>query len=200
MSVATILALAALFSSCYQSEISPAMAPSPQYQEPLPNQGAIAESENGSSQLPVTPVEELHTTGTAPDVDIKQYRLTIEGLVDSPLTLTYELLLKYPTVTDVVLLECPDYFVDNAEWTGVPLSILLTEASIKQRASWISSYGLDGYRSILSLEEVRQADVFLAYLVNGQTLPKEHGFPVRMVVRGQPGNKWVKWLERIEVE
>ncbi len=74
-----------------------------------------------NSKYEVTPVDELHTTGNPRQVDISEYRLVVDGLVDHPLSLSYEDLLKYPAVTETVLLICPDFFVDNAEWTGVPL-------------------------------------------------------------------------------
>ena len=152
-----------------------------------------------NSKLPITPLEGLNVTGHAPEVNIKKYSLTIDGLVDTPLTLTYEALIQYPTVTEVVLLICPGVFADNAEWTGVEVATLLTEAGIKSQASQVTFYALDGYNRSLSLEEAQREGVFLAYTVNGQILPKEHGYPLRLVVEGQSGSRWVKWVERIEV-
>jgi len=71
-----------------------------------------------NSELPITPVDELHTTQPeSVEVDIEQYRLTIDGVVENPLTLTYQEILTYPTVTEVVLLICPAFFADNAEWS-----------------------------------------------------------------------------------
>ncbi|MFC1944440.1 hypothetical protein ACFLX5_02965 [Chloroflexota bacterium] len=55
----------------------------------------------------LTPVEELHITGSPPDVDISEYRLITDGLVEPPLALTYEQVMDYPTVTEAVLLRCP---------------------------------------------------------------------------------------------
>jgi sulfoxide reductase catalytic subunit YedY len=57
----------------------------------------------------------------------------------------------------------------------------------------------DGYSQTLSLEDATADRVFLAHEVNGETLPAEHGYPLRLVVRHQYGSKWVKWVERIEV-
>ena len=152
-----------------------------------------------NSNLPITPTEEIHITGSAPEVDIAQYRLTIDGLVNTELTLTYDMLLTYPTVTNVALLICPGAFADNAEWTGVPLSTLLAEAGIKPEASQLAIYALDGYRMILPLEGIQRDGVFLAHTVNGEILPREHGFPLRLVVTGKVGSAWVKWIEHIEV-
>ena len=136
----------------------------------------------------------------APEVDIVEYRLIVDGLVDTPLTLTYEEVMEYPTVTEVVRLFCPDWFIDYAEWTGVPVSTLLAESSVKPEASQVVFHALDGYRATLLIEEVQGDGVFLAHTVNGEILPAAHGYPLRLVVRDSDGNKWVKWLERIEVK
>ena len=157
-------------------------------------------SEVDNSKIPITKIEELHVTGSVPKVDITQYRLTVDGLVDNPLELTYEELLRYPTVTDVVLLICPVVFFDNAEWTGVPVSSLLDEAGVKPQARNVVFYGLDRYQTTLPLEEIQRDGVFLAHTVNGWVLPRAHGFPLRLVVESVYGSKWVKWVGRIEVK
>jgi len=154
-----------------------------------------------NSKLPITPLEGLNVTGHAPEVNITKYSLTIDGLVDTPLTLTYEEVKQYPTVTEVVLLICPGFppFADNAEWMGVPVVTLLMEVGVEPQASQVTFHALDGYSQSLSLEEAQREGVFLAHAVNGQILPKEHGYPLRLVVRGRYGNLWVKWVEHIEV-
>jgi DMSO/TMAO reductase YedYZ molybdopterin-dependent catalytic subunit len=120
-------------------------------------------------------------------------------MVENPPSLSYEDILAYPPVTEVVLLICTFTFADNAEWTGVPLSTILDEAGIKPGARKVTFYAVDGFNISLPLETARQEGVFLAYDVNGQTLPPEHGFPLRLVVKGMFGTYWVKWLDRIEV-
>jgi sulfoxide reductase catalytic subunit YedY len=153
-----------------------------------------------NSGLPVTPVGQLHITGTAPDVDISQYRLTISGLVDNPLTLTYDDILSYPATTQTVLLICPEFFVDNASWTGVPLTTLLAAAQMRAQAQELTFWTVDGYSVSISLEQAQNDGSFLAYEVDGQTLPKEHGYPLRLVLKGMYGSNWVKWVDRIEVK
>lgn len=152
-----------------------------------------------NSNLPITPIEEIHVTRSAPDVDITEYRLTVDGLVENPLTLTYEAVIAYPTVTETVLLICPGFFVDNAEWTGVPVTTLLMEVGVKPEATKVAFHALDKYTQTLPLEVVQQEGVFLAHTVNGQILPAAHGYPIRLVVRGRYGYEWVKWVERVEV-
>jgi sulfoxide reductase catalytic subunit YedY len=156
-------------------------------------------AEVDNSNLPITPVEEIHTTAQAPDVDITQYHLTIDGLVENPLALTYGEVLEYETVTEVVLLICQGVFVDNAEWTGVPVKTLLDVAKIKPEASTVTFRSIDGYNTVLPLDIALGEGVFLAHKVNGQILPDEHGYPLRLVVKGRYGWDWSKWVEEIDV-
>lgn len=152
-----------------------------------------------NSNLPITPVEELHTTGRPVELDISIYRLTVEGLVENPLSLSYEEITTYLSVTEVVLLICPHVFYDNAEWTGVPVADILRQARVKPEAEKVYFKAAGGYRQALTIEEAMSDGVFLAYEVNGQPLPLEHGYPLRLVVRGKYGSRWVKWLTHIEV-
>jgi sulfoxide reductase catalytic subunit YedY len=179
---------------------SPSATPSGGVSEAVPvgiEQMHPADVDN--STLPITAVEELHHTGRTQECDINTYRLVVDGLVDSPLSLTYQDLLDRPQVTETVLLICPGFFWDNAEWTGTPLSLILEEAGLSPDASTVRLTAGDGYSQNLSLEEAMADGVFLAYEVNGETLPPDHGYPVRLVARHQFGSKWVKWVERIEV-
>lgn len=157
-----------------------------------------ATSTNSSIQL--TPVEKMGITGVAQDVDIDEYRLIVDGLVENPLSLTYQDILDYPSVTDIGVINCPGFFVDVGEWTGVPVRTLLDEAAVKPGATQLTFHALDGYTQSLSLEHIDKFDVFLAYIVNGQTLPREHGYPLRVVDNGSAGYAWIKWVENIEVE
>ena len=195
----TLMLCAALLIACQ----APVDELTPPTEEPSTDLSYLKNSNPATvdnSDLPITPIEELHLTGVAPKVDITHYRLIVDGLVDTPLTLTYEAILAYPTVTEVVLLICPGVFVDNAEWTGVPVTTLLAEAGIKPEASEITFHSMDAYRVVMSLEEAQQEGVFLAHMVNGQVLPEEHGYPLRLVVRGKYGSRWAKWVERIQVK
>ena len=132
-------------------------------------------------------------------VDIANYRLAVDGLVDKPLTLTYGDIMLYPTVTQVVLLVCPNFFADNAEWTGVLVSTLLAEAGVMTQAKKVTFYAVDGYQRTLSREEALSDGVFLAYTVDGQVLPLKHGYPLRLVVKGVFGDRWVKWVDHIKI-
>ena len=186
----TVLATAEL------PEIFPEPAPTPMYtkEELIPIDPAEA-SETG---LPITPVEDLHRTGRPAEINIEEYRLVVDGAVETPLSLSYEDILAYPEKTDVVLLVCPGFFVDNAQWSGVPVSLILEEAKPKPGAKEVRFHA-GGYQSTLTLEEAQRDGTYLAHHVNGQILPEEHGFPLRLVAEGEYGSRWVKWLDRIEV-
>jgi DMSO/TMAO reductase YedYZ molybdopterin-dependent catalytic subunit len=147
-------------------------------------------------------VDKLGLTGTPIEVDIKTYRLVVDGLVERPLSLSYAELLAYPTVSQVLKLDCPGFFVDYAEWSGPLVRTLLEEAGVKPEATAVefSEGGDYPYSKTLTLEEARRDDTLLAYQVNGVTLPVEHGYPVRLAVGSELGSYWVKWLFRIEVQ
>jgi DMSO/TMAO reductase YedYZ molybdopterin-dependent catalytic subunit len=131
--------------------------------------------------------------------NISQYRLTIDGLVDSPLTLTYEGVLQYPAVTENVTLICPGVWGERADWTGVPVSTLLTKAGIQSDAKQVEFSSSDGYTIVLELADAGKPGMFLAYQRNGQTLTQEEGYPVRLVAESMDGYNWVRWITHIKV-
>jgi hypothetical protein len=188
--------LDAVWATAELPEIFPEPAPTPMYtKEELIH---MDPAEVGETGLPITPVEKLNRTGRPAEIDIEKYRLVVDGAVENPLSLSYEDILAYPEKTDVVLLVCPGVFVDNAQWSGVPVSLILEEANPKPGAKEVRFYA-GSYRSVLTLEEAQREGTYLAHHVNGQGLPEEHGFPLRLVAEGKYGSRWVKWLDRIEV-
>jgi DMSO/TMAO reductase YedYZ molybdopterin-dependent catalytic subunit len=157
-------------------------------------------SQIDNSEMPITPIEALAFTGNPPTVDISRYVLTVDGLVDNPLALVYGEILQEPAVTQTLLLVCPGVFSGNCEWTGVPIGILLAQAGVRADASRVTVHAIDGYSESFDMAELVREGVFLAYDVNGLPLPREHGYPVRLVVKGKYGGRWVKWVDRIEVQ
>src|SRR5207302_4874376 len=98
--------------------------------------------------------------------------------------------------------------VGTAEWTGTPLRPLLEEAGPLEGALEVVFTGMDRgiqggveqhYERSLSVAEALREEVLLAYAVNGQPLPPQHGFPLRLVVPGWYGMTHVKWLRSISV-
>jgi DMSO/TMAO reductase YedYZ molybdopterin-dependent catalytic subunit len=178
---------------------TPTPEPTTERSEPALDIIHMHPSEVDNTTLPITAVEDLHRTGRPVEYDIDTYRLVVDGLVENPLSLSYEDLLSRPQVTEEVLLICSGFFWDNAVWTGTPLSLILEDAGLLPEASQVLITSGDGYSRRISLEDATAEGVFLAYEVNGETLPEEHGYPIRLVARHQYGNVWVKWIEHIEV-
>lgn len=148
----------------------------------------------------VDPATGLHVTGTPTVVDIATYRLKVTGKVDHELSLSYDDLRLLPRVTASPELVCPEEFSDEASWTGVPLKLILEMAGPKADATEVILKGADNYISALYLKDAVAPQNFLAYELNGQTLPVLHGFPLRAVFPGQPGNLWTKWLTEIQLQ
>ena len=150
--------------------------------------------------LEVDPLNKFGTMGpTDVAIDSKTYRLKVTGKIERPLSLSYDQILKYPSLTETVLLICPGFFSNNGRWTGVSFKSLLQEAQIKKEAQYIDVVGDSEKRVRISLKELDQKKIFLAYRVNGETLPRKHGFPLRLVYEDVYGSDWVKYIEEIVV-
>jgi sulfane dehydrogenase subunit SoxC len=176
-------------------------------------------------RYPITPLglHYLLTHFDIPRVDPSEWRLVVGGHVRAPLTLTLDDVMRRPAVTRVVTMECagngranlsprplsqPWLFeaVGTAEWTGTPLRPLLEAAGPLDGAVDVVFTGLDRgvqggieqqYERSLTVADATREEVFLAYAINGQRLPPQHGFPLRLVVPGWYGMTHVKWLRSI---
>jgi DMSO/TMAO reductase YedYZ molybdopterin-dependent catalytic subunit len=152
------------------------------------------------SYLEVDPATGLHMTGTPTVVEISTYRLKVTGKVDHEFSLTYDELRALPRVTASPELVCPDYFWDHATWTGVPLNLILEMAGPQSDVERVVLIGADNYSTGIYLTEALVSDGFLAYELNGETLPALQGFPIRAVFPGREGGLWAKWLVEIRLE
>jgi DMSO/TMAO reductase YedYZ molybdopterin-dependent catalytic subunit len=146
------------------------------------------------------PDTNLHKTGTIQTIDLATYRLEVTGLVDHPLSLTYDQLRCMPRITDTPTLVCPQVFTDTAEWSGVRLAYILKLAGTQEGAASVRLTGADKYYANVTLEEAMRPESFLAYEWEGQPLPIMHGFPLRAIFPDIYGSQWVKWLVKIEVQ
>lgn len=152
------------------------------------------------------------------DVDPAEHRLLIHGLVERPLVLSMKDIERFPSVSRIHFIECPANggmewreaqlnslqfthgMLSCAEWTGVPLSVLLEEVGLKKEAKWGLVEGADGARMARSLPlEKLLDDCLLVYGQNGEALRPEQGYPLRLLVPGWEGNVSVKWLRRIKI-
>jgi sulfoxide reductase catalytic subunit YedY len=152
--------------------------------------------------LNIMPIDQFQTMGLSDHpMDIDQWRLTITGKVQQPLKLTYAELLALPAVEENVLLICPGVFTIHARWKGVALHELLKTTGAQADVTSITLHGPQGpYEKVEGFNpaEVASGKVFLAYAVNGQTLPLKHGFPLRAVAADRYGSDWVKYVYKIE--
>ena len=150
---------------------------------------------------------QIHTAISLPAITPDQWQLRIHGMVDKPLTLTYDDLVRRQLTEEWVTLCCVSNFVGgsligNAFWSGVLVRDLLAEAGVQPGADAVKQTSQDGWNCGTPLSALtdpnRQA--MLAIAMNGKPLPIEHGFPVRMVVPGLYGYvSATKWLVDIEV-
>jgi sulfane dehydrogenase subunit SoxC len=169
----------------------------------------------------VTP-NELHFTivhNGSPDIDPAKHRLVIHGMVRQPLIFTLDKLARYPMATRMAFVECagnsaPMFskepiqatiqalhgLVSNAEWTGVPLSILLDEAGVDPRAKWVIAEGGDTGALNRSIPLGKcMDDALVALYQNGERIMPGNGYPMRLLLPGFEGNMNVKWLRRLLV-
>ncbi len=134
------------------------------------------------------------------DVDRDSYRLSIKGLVDEPLSLTYEeVVVPRESFEKVVRLNCVEGWSVDILWEGVRLTDLLEQAGARRDAKVIIFRAVDGYSTALPAAYIRDNDILLAYRMNGVELPPERGFPFQLVAEDKWGYKWIKWVEEIEV-
>lgn len=160
---------------------------------------------------------ERHHAGI-PAIDPSRHRLTIHGMVERPIVLTIEEIKRLPTVSRILVLECggnsggewgektaPDVqrghgAASCSEWTGVPLSLVLSEVGVRPGASWVIAEGADACRMQRSIPLAKAMDnVLLAFGQNGEALRPAQGYPLRLIIPGWEGNTNVKWLRSLRV-
>jgi hypothetical protein len=139
------------------------------------------------------------------DLNVEQWQLSITGEVKRKMTLRWRDILNRDSFDQVVTLECIDTLpggdsLGNAQWRGISLKELLQDAGVdEETARDVVFRAADGYDDSIPFARAMQDDVMLAYLMNGEKLPKEHGFPLRLIVPGLYGIKNVKWITEIDI-
>jgi DMSO/TMAO reductase YedYZ molybdopterin-dependent catalytic subunit len=164
---------------------------------------SLAREFNRSDISKVAPVN-----GGVPDDEMYQrlltggfedWRLTVNGLVARPLSLSLAELKQFPSRTQITHQACEEGWSFIAEWTGVPLSYVLTLAGVSARARYVAFFPFDESWDSLDMADAWHPQTLLAYAMNGNELPTPHGAPVRLRVARQLGYKSVKYLSRITV-
>lgn len=145
----------------------------------------------------------VDTTLIKPSVDITRWTLDIGGSVAQPFSLSYDDLLDLEAVEQLKTLECISNevggeLISTALWTGVPLRDLLVRAQPAAETYDVKLTSVDGYTDSIRIEKAMEPDTIVAYLMNGVTIPQDHGYPARLLVPNIYGMKNVKWLRSIE--
>jgi len=154
-----------------------------------------------ATNLEITPLEHFGTMGPTNEVvDPGAWRLQISGQVKRVLSLTLTQLTALPSVERDVLLICPGFFVNYGRWKGVSMRSLLQQADPERTATQVLIEARGGKTVHYPLPDLLSDKVFLAYQVNGQSLPRKHGFPLRVVAEGYYGSDWVKYVEKVTVD
>ncbi|WP_439593371.1 molybdopterin-dependent oxidoreductase [Microbacterium sp.] len=149
----------------------------------------------------------VDTALTVPSIDPATWRLVIDGMVDQRVELSFDDLVamgldEYAITLTCVSNEVGGELVGNAKWLGVPIRDILSMAGPQSGADMVLSRSVDGYTASTPLSALTDdgLDAILAVAMNGEPLPLEHGFPVRMVVPGLYGYvSATKWLTELKV-
>ena len=175
--------------------------------DPIPDAGRIDDLQGISPW--VTPNADFYRIDTAlqvPSIDPADWSLSITGMVENEITIDFAELLALPMIERYVTLACVSQdvggdLIGNALWLGHPIRELLARAVPTEGADMVLSTSIDGFTAStpLSVLQDEERDSILAVGMNGDPLPLEHGFPVRMVVPGLYGfvsaTKWVVSLK-----
>jgi DMSO/TMAO reductase YedYZ molybdopterin-dependent catalytic subunit len=205
---------------------TPVPSPTPDpYPDPPPER-AVARNKDGALlavnrprgelQVLVTQNADFYTVtknaGGDPILSARDWRLVIDGAVNTPVQLDYLGLRRLPQVRFYKTLECISNLtaaceltafgcdlLSTAEWTGARLGdVIKLAGGLKPGVVAIAAMGADEFSSSLPPEAVDDPEVILAYQMNGEVLPREHGFPVRVIVPGRYGLKNAKWIVRLQ--
>ncbi len=139
-----------------------------------------------------------------PDVKENNWKLKITGMVDNELSLSLDDIKALPSVERSSTLTCISNkvggnLIGNSNWTGVKLKYLLGIAKVQDSANELILRGADNYSDSFPIDAAMRDHTILAYLQNGKTLTKDHGFPARVLVPGIYGMKNLKWITEIEI-
>lgn len=216
---------AARSSSARAAAPVPTATPDDGYPSPPPERGITRDKDGallavnrpkGVQQAAVTPNADFYivtkNAGGDPVLAARDWRLIVDGAVNHPVQLDYPTLRRLPSVSVYKTLECISNLtakceltafgcdlISTAKWTGVRLSdVLALAGGLKPGVVAIAAFGADEYSSGFPAAAVADPDTILAYMMNGDILPREHGFPVRLLVPDHYGYKNTKWLVQIK--
>ncbi len=180
----------------------------PKVAKPLPAAPATVAADGPGISPFFTPNANFYRVDTAlavPQVRTEDWELKVTGMVDKPLSLSFDDLLKRNLVEEDITLTCVSNTVGGqltgtARWLGLPLNELLDEAGVQTGADQIVGRSVDGWTGGFPVEAAFDRPALIAIGMNGEPLPIEHGFPARLLVPGLYGyTSATKWLTEIEL-
>jgi DMSO/TMAO reductase YedYZ molybdopterin-dependent catalytic subunit len=138
-----------------------------------------------------------------PRVDGGAWRLEVGGLVETPLSLTLDDLMAMPSVTQTITLSCISNpiggdLISTSQWTGVPIQHLLELAGLKPEARELYIEAADGFYESVAMRDLQDPRTLLVFAMNGEPLPVEHGYPLRIYIPNRYGMKQPKWIVRMQ--
>jgi DMSO/TMAO reductase YedYZ molybdopterin-dependent catalytic subunit len=204
------LTLAGLLAGCRPDRVVPTVyVPGSTRPPPTPTPTSVpqptATLSPSVTEIPLTPIKDLYITSyrvTPKPEQLAAWSLTIDGLVDTPLTLTMDDIRAMPVVEAMRTLSCISNpvggaLIGNIVWTGVDFATILEKISVSSQAKYVNFEAADGYFTSVELKWITQSGVMLVYLANGEPLPPDHGFPLRIIIPGLYGQKQPKWITHI---
>ena len=132
-------------------------------------------------------------------VDIEDYKLLVDGLVDNSIQYTYDQVLEKTNYKKVVTLHCVEGWSSTILWEGILLEDIFEDVNVQSGADTVIFHCYDGYTTSLPLQYILDNDIIIAYKMNEVVLPTERGFPFQLVAEDKLGYKWAKWIVRIEL-
>jgi DMSO/TMAO reductase YedYZ molybdopterin-dependent catalytic subunit len=184
-----------------QAELGPAG-------EPFPNAGDPVQPVAGT-RPEYTPVEDHYKVFievTPENIQEEDWTLPVTGLVDSELELTLQdIREKYPARSEYITLNCisgriPTTLISTTYWTGVSVQDVLDEAGVQEDAQYLYIESEDGFYEIVDLDLIySDPRIMFCYSWDGEPLPKDHGFPLRIWIPDRFGMKQPKWITRLEL-
>ena len=147
----------------------------------------------------------IDTALGVPQVSRDSWQLKVHGMVETPLEMTYDDLMGRPMIERYITLSCVSNevggdLVGNALFQGVRMKDLLDEAGVQPGATQVVSRSVDGWDCGSPTSVIMDGRAMLAVAMNGESLPAEHGYPVRLVVPGLYGYvSATKWVTEIEL-
>jgi DMSO/TMAO reductase YedYZ molybdopterin-dependent catalytic subunit len=175
--------------------------------------GLVSCNSGANTQLPSTEITEYQGQNLsaitddrdvsikgAQHIDISTYQLDITGLVENPVSVTYdEVVNDYQSYKKVVELNCVEGWSATILWEGVQLKDLLAAAIPTTEAKVVIFEAYDGYTTSFPIEYILDNQIIMAYKMNGLTIPDAQGYPFVLVAESKWGYKWIKWITKIEL-